>query len=312
MREKVIRYDGSRGTVWRVKFTDADGVQVKETIGAERDGITRKMAEAELRESVVRVERKAYRRPRALTFKEYAETWYADGTDDWKPATLKVYRNALDRYLIPAFGSTRLDSIRPRDLAAFVRDARQRPQGKHDRPLSGKYVNLLLNVTHAIYKKALGEEFVQANPVVGVERPKVQRRRWRVLEPVEVARVLKAFEDERAKSIFMTLTLTGLRRFELQGLRWKHVNLLEATLRVEESKTEEGERMIALSPALGDALAAHCATTRFKTDDDYVFCHSERGTRPTSMSGTPVSFGRRSRQPGSPTFGRSTMRDMGH
>ncbi len=164
-------------------------------------------------------------------------------------------------------------------MAAFIRDATTRKQGKHDRPLSGKDINLLLNVCHAIYDKALGEELVQANPVVGVQRPKVQRRRWRVLEPVEVARVLKAFDDERARTVFMTLTLTGLRRFELQALRWKHVNLLDATLRVEESKTEEGERLIALSPALADALAQHYAATKFKADDEYVFCHPERGTK---------------------------------
>jgi integrase len=277
----VIRYDGARGTVWRVKYADASGRQIQETIGAERDGVTRKMAEAELRERLVRVERKSYRRPKALTFEQFAETWYAEGQHSrgWKPATLKVYRNALNAYLIPAFGPTRLDGIRPRDVAAFIRDATTRPQGKFDRPLSAKFVNLLLNVTHAIYDKAIGEELVQTNPIVGVQRPKVQRRRWRVLEPVEVARVLKALEDERARTVFLTLTLTGIRRFELQSLRWEHINLLDATLRVRESKTEEGERLIALSPALADALAAHYAKTTFKADENYVFGHPERGSK---------------------------------
>lgn len=63
----VIRYEGARGVVWRVKYTDADGKQVMETVGAERDGITSKHAEAELRERQVRVERKGYRRPKPLS-----------------------------------------------------------------------------------------------------------------------------------------------------------------------------------------------------------------------------------------------------
>ena len=64
-----------------------------ETVGAERDGITRKQAEAELRERLVRVDRKGYRRPRALTIGEYAETWFEAGqrSQGWKPATVKVY-----------------------------------------------------------------------------------------------------------------------------------------------------------------------------------------------------------------------------
>ena len=48
----VIRYDSKRkGAVWRVKYRDADGRQVQETLGPERDGWTRKKAEAELREA---------------------------------------------------------------------------------------------------------------------------------------------------------------------------------------------------------------------------------------------------------------------
>lgn len=70
----VIEYAGKRGTVWRIKYPDADGRQVMETVGAERDGVTRKQASAELRERLVRVERKSYRRPRCLTFAEYADT----------------------------------------------------------------------------------------------------------------------------------------------------------------------------------------------------------------------------------------------
>jgi hypothetical protein len=46
----VIRYVGARGVVWKVKYRDAAGVQVKETVGAERDGVTRKQAEAVLRD----------------------------------------------------------------------------------------------------------------------------------------------------------------------------------------------------------------------------------------------------------------------
>ena len=48
--------------------------------------------------------------------------------------------------------------------------------------------------------------------------------------------------------MFLTFVLTGLRRSELRALRWGHVNLVERTLRVVESKCEEGERTVALPP----------------------------------------------------------------
>jgi integrase len=79
--------------------------------------------------------------------------------------------------------------------------------------------------------------------------------------------------------MFLTLMLTGVRRFELLNLRWRDLSLVEDVLRVAESKSEEGERTIALAPVLSDALAAHFQRTAYKGDGDFVFCHPDRGTR---------------------------------
>ena len=206
---------------------------------------------------------RGYRRPKALTFGEYAETWFQAGerSQGWKSATLLVYRNALDGYLVPAFGRTRLDGIRPRDVTAFVTDAITTPHGKHERPLSGKYVNLLVNVAFSIFKNAIGEELVTSNPVASVQRPKVERKRWRILEPHEVPRVHKAFSDDRARRVFLTLAITGLRRSELVRLTWRHVNLVEGTLRV------------------CRALAEQFTSSAYRSYDDYVFCHPQRGSK---------------------------------
>ena len=92
-------------------------------------------------------------------------------------------------------------------------------------------------------------------------------------------RLCKAFSDERARRVFLTFILTGLRRSELVGLRWEHVNLMDRTLRVVESKTEEGERLIALPHSLAAELERHYAETRYRADTDYVFAHPTKGSR---------------------------------
>jgi integrase len=270
----VIEYVGKRGRIWRIKYADADGKQQMETIGAERNGATRKQAEAELRERLVRVERKGYRRPKPLTFAAYADRWFDEGLRrDWKPRTLLTYQTAL-HHLKQYFGPLRLASIRPRDVAAYIRESQER----QPKPFAPKTITLHLNLLHDVFKTARAEELVESNPVDGAERPKVRRKRWRILEPMEVGRVLKAFTDEQARTMFLTLILTGVRRFELLGLRWRDVSLVENTIRVRESKSEEGERLIALSPTLADALATHYQRTAFKGDDELVFCHPKRGT----------------------------------
>jgi integrase len=268
----VIPYRGKRGVVWRVKYADADGKQVMETVGAERDGVTRKQAEAELRERLVRVERKGYRRPGPLTFGEYAETWFSEGEKrrGWKPRTVDQYRTVRAR-LVEHFGAMPLAAIRPRHVAEFV-SAMNGERGAAS-------ISRDVSVLHAIFGTAKREELVETNPAENAERPKLPRRSWRILEPHEVPRVSKAFSDDRARRVFLTLALTGLRRFELVGLRWRHVNLVEGTLRVEESKSEEGERLIALPRTLVDELVAHFAGSSYRADEDYVFCHPERGSK---------------------------------
>ena len=72
--------------------------------------------------------------------------------------------------------------------------------------------------------------------------------------------------------------LTGLRRSELRAARWGDVNLVEGTLRVVESKSEEGERLIALPTTLVDELMAHYRATAYRSDADYVFAHPTKGS----------------------------------
>jgi integrase len=232
----VLRYEGARGVVWRIKYRDADGKQVMETLGPEREGWTHRKAEAELRERLVRVERKSYRRPAPLTFGEYADTWFAEGATRrrWKPSTVAQYRS-LKRRLVEDFGPMPLAAIRPRHIAQYVAVK----SGEFGASVVGRDVGLL----HAIFKTAIKEELVDSNPAAGAERPKLPRRQWRILEPVEVARVSKAFTDEQAKTVFLTLVLTGIRRSELQALRWRDVDLVENVIKIRDSKSEDGADM---------------------------------------------------------------------
>jgi integrase len=266
---------------------------MKETIGAERDGVTEKQAREVLQDRQSDVRRKGYRRPRRLTFAEYAGsyvdeqgerhwkpgTWFIEGDRrrGWKPRTALAYRAAIG-HLAAVLGPIPLESIRPRDVAAYTRDALE--PGDDGRPrFAPKTVQLHLNLLHDIFKTARAEELVETNPVDGAERPTVKRRRWKILEPVEVARVAKAFTDEQARVIFLTLLLTGIRRFELQALQWRDIDQLELVLRIRESKSEEGERAIALSEGLAEELWQHRRRSAFQGEDELVFCHPERGSK---------------------------------
>jgi integrase len=268
----VVRYDGKRGTVWRIKYDDADGRQVMETLGPEREGWTEKKAKVELRERLVRVDRTGYRRPGPLTFAEYAETWFEEGKSRrrWKASTVKQYVS-VRRRLVAFFGPMPLAGIRPRHVAEFIAEV--------SKDFAAWTVSRDVSTLHAIFASAKPEELVESNPAERAERPRVPKRRWRILEREEVGRVAAAFTDAQARVVFLVLVLTGIRRTELQELRWRDVDLLEGILRVTDSKTEEGIRAIAIPPRLQAELAGHYQRTDFRRADERVFCHPGTGAR---------------------------------
>ena len=180
----VIGREGKRAAVWYLKFRDAAGVQVKERLGREPEW-TEKTAKAELRERLVRVERKGYRKPKALTFGDYAQTWVREGETrrGWKPSTAAQYGSVVGREvdrefrpgrLVDWFGAMPLASIRPRHVAEYVAEK----AGEYGAATVSRDVSLL----PAIFATAKREELVETNPAERAERPKLPRRRWRILD----------------------------------------------------------------------------------------------------------------------------------
>jgi len=128
MRKKpdgVVVYNGRDGKVFRIKYRDATGSQVMETVGRERDGMTRAQAAKIRRERVVKVEQRGWRKPAPLTFRDFSETWFEEGQTKrgWKPKTVRGDRGALDRLHADEFASLPLNTVRPRNIDGYARQA---------------------------------------------------------------------------------------------------------------------------------------------------------------------------------------------
>jgi integrase len=271
----VIEYQGKRGTVWRIKYRDADGRQVMETVGGERDGVTRKQAASELRERLVRVERRHYRKPQPLTFRAATNRWREEmgARNRWRPSTEAQYVSILAR-LNEAFGETRLAEVRSPEVSAYVTaQLEQRAPATVSRDLS---------ILHAIFEWAGALELVDRNPTRGVQRPTLRQRKGVALTPEQVRLLLPAFTDEQDRVVFLTFVLTGMRRAELQRLRWRDVDVDldrgDNRLRIVDSKTETGVRSIAVPSTLAEALVRHREASAYKGADERVFCDPQRGT----------------------------------
>jgi integrase len=288
----VIPYKGKRGVTWSIRYVDADGRRVSETVGR----VTKKEAEEALQDRLSDVRREGHRKLTPVTFTAFAREWldtYPD-TKDLKRSTRQGYESIIEAHLIPEFGRLQLAAIDVGKLDAYLARKRRAELAPRS-PLRHLYLQ------HSLFKAAQGRGLIRSNPVWAVERPREPRRRWTILSPVEIGRVERAFvelvdeaeEEERAwreqaRVVFLTVVSAGLRRGEILGLRWRDVALADpagATLRVRETwvrgapdtpKSEKSERTFALGERLASELFDHRAGTAFQGDDERVF-YSQTG-----------------------------------
>src|SRR6478672_2259281 len=117
----VIRRPGRRAVTWSIKFCDAEGRQVWETLGREPEW-NEARAQRELGKRLQAVERERWRKPERLSFAAFAERFERDYLPgrNLKPSTLIDYRLTVHRHLSPFFGHLDLAAIEPGDVDAYV------------------------------------------------------------------------------------------------------------------------------------------------------------------------------------------------
>jgi len=294
---RVWRYAGTRGVVWRIRYQDATGRRVMETLGKE-PAWDRKRAETELRRRLVDVERDGYRKPEKLTFNEFAARWLNDYLPGrgLKLTTTDSYRQTINRHLLPAFGKHPLERLErePELIDRYI-------TAKTRAGLSPKTISNHLLVLQVMLKTAIRWRLIRHNPVSDIQRPRVEQTDMNVLTETEIARLWTAYtqletdaEDVEQKQwwrLARTLTFTALgtamRRGELLALRWHDIQLLEGHLRVREAlvkgrfttpKSRAGKRRIELGPRTKQLLAHHWQHSAYNSDDDLVFAHPTKGT----------------------------------
>jgi integrase len=138
---------------------------------------------------------------------------------------------------------------------------------------------------------AVRDGLIASNPARGIDRPTLERRQARFLEPDTVAAIVAATRPPYDLAVRMLGTL-GLRFGELAALRRDDVDVLRRRLRIDESLTEVGgalvlgstkthtERTVPMPPTIAKALGARLVDV----DDDppaFVF---------TMPAGGPLAY----------------------
>lgn len=167
------------------------------------------------------------------TFSAAADGWLARRQHKWSPATVRVTRYNLTKYILPDLGDVALDQLTPARVEAVYAgwDARYSPSTT--RRWHG--------IVRAVLADAerLGE--VGRNPM-RVVRPAggPAPERVHILSPAEVRAAIEHAPSPAVATFFELSSHTGARRGSILALRWRDVDL--------EAKTVTFAHAVALGP----------------------------------------------------------------
>jgi integrase len=191
----------------------------------------------------------------------------------------------LDQYIVPKWGTFRLNQIQTQAVEDWLHVTFNAWWTRHGvRAIMGR-----------IYNYAEGHGLWEEGKRSPVSKAKLGKRRYqrerRILSFQETARVLDRLE-EPYRLIIETCIATGARISEVLGLKWKHVNLDAATIRIEQRvwhqdvgrpKSEDSRRILGIGnlPArYRDKVAAEVAKP-----DSWVFYQKRAPAKPLWDSG---------------------------
>jgi integrase len=226
-----------RGETWWYKFRFAGRI-FRESAKTKSKTLARQ-AERKRHQSLEEAIHGIQKRVAPVTFSVAADDWMKLKKPTWAAKSYEVEERNL-KYLKPAFGSLLLIDISPEDIADY-----QKSRLKAD--ASPKTINLEIGTLRAILRRHRLWAAMQPD----VKMMPVHEAAGRALTNEEERRLLDGCRGRRSRALLPIVTLalhTGMRRGEIQSLRWNQIDFLNRTLTVGATKTKAGSgRVIPLN-----------------------------------------------------------------
>ena len=270
MKEPIRKITLADGTVRYRLVVDIGKDQTGKRKQLTRTYARQKDARAELSRIRHQQDAGTYVQPSKMTLNQYLDDYLVGATRDRRESTKANYRHAL-KPVRARLGDRTLQSITKADIEQLVDwmlTAGRKRSGKPGTGLGPRSVRLTLGRLKAALEMAVDEGILVRNVAKLVKPPEyvtTERDTW---SKTEVRTFLRAAAGDRLHAAWR-LSLYGLRRGEVLGLRWADIDLNAGTLtvsqgrvlvdckvRIEPPKSRNGKRTLPLDAALVGALTA--------------------------------------------------------
>lgn len=160
---------------------------------------------------------------------------------DRAESTLYAYRNMARCHVLPALGRIPLGELTPLRIQGYLYEKMN--QGLSPNTVIKHYVMLTTALGMAVRL-----EMLERSPMDRVTPPKKKEARFSFYSPEQLQLLFSAVSGTMMELPVKLAAYLGLRRSEICGLRWKHVDLEVGLLYIQEVRTEVGGTVVMKSP----------------------------------------------------------------
>ena len=217
--ENIFKRKDGRWEGRYIKARDGNKAVYGYVFGKSYLEVKQKKAEAISRIDNEKTQVKKHIQAKSPTFENIARQWLEELKPIRKKSTIVKYMGQLKNYIIPAFGSFKLNEISNENIISFSRKLLTEEQ--QGRKLSPKTVSDIISRMKSIRRFALLRGY-EVNYIPNVVEIPLRQRQIRILtifEENKILHYLKNHFDLTALGILLSL-FTGLRIGELCALKW--------------------------------------------------------------------------------------------
>ena len=167
-----------------------------------------------------------------LTVGEYLTKWLSDSVRDTvRKRTYERYESIVRVHLGPSIGRVKLKALTPAHVRGLYRE-------KLDSGLAPRSVLHIHRTLSRALKQATDDGLIPCNAAAPVKPPRPRREEMRPMNREQVRSLFEAASGDRLEALYIVAVTAGLRRGELQGLKWEDVDLDAETLQVRRTLSE--------------------------------------------------------------------------